>query len=98
MRNEYHGLVGVVRQEALHQDLFGLLIQRSAELVQQQDIPFSKQSSSNGDPLRLPFAQSAALLSANGIQPFKQILLAQLLLGVAVLDLLALLHPVEGAL
>ena len=72
MRYKNKGPVRIIPFQVLHQYPFRLLIQRRCRFVQQQYRTVAQQSAGNGNSLRLPFTQSAALFPDKRIQPVGQ--------------------------
>lgn len=73
MGDEEHGLVGIGGEEAAVELAFGGLVERAADLVEQEDVTTMQQSTGDGDALGLTLTESAASLTQLGIYALWQI-------------------------
>jgi hypothetical protein len=73
MGDEYHEFVLVGSKETAEKFLFGLLVQRTADFVEQKDIAASEQSAGDGDALGLSLAETAASFTKLGVQSLRQV-------------------------
>ena len=72
--DEEHGLVWTGGKEPAVEFPFGGFVERTADLVKQQDMAWAQQSSGDGDALCLSLTQPAAPLTQFGVQSVGQFL------------------------
>ena len=73
MGDEEHGLVGIGGEKAAVELTFGGLVERAADLVEQEDVTAMQQSAGDGDTLSLTFAESATTFAQFGIETIGQV-------------------------
>ena len=73
MGDEEHGLVGIGGEEAAVELTFGGLVERAADLVEQEDVTTMQQSTGDGDALGLTLTESAATFAQFGIETIGQV-------------------------
>lgn len=71
--NEDNGLIRIALKEAMVEFALGGFVERTADLVEQEDVATVEQPTSDGDTLGLSFAETATPLTQFGVESIGQV-------------------------